>query len=190
MADALTLRDTRYGLAEAAILSQPWLSTSSLGDVLARPAVVTAAAEQPAATPRRIVIRKRGPEGPAEIQASGPWPRSFLKGAGAVVELLNLPAGWNSYTARPIAPQNAVEAIRLLAEFIGPDTPPPAVVPRVQGGIQLEWHTESIDIEVYIDSPRKVSFFAEQVDSGETSEGTLPGHEIALKAWVQRISGK
>jgi hypothetical protein len=106
------------------------------------------------------------------------------------VDLLNLPAGWNSYGARPITPQNAVEAIRLLARFVGPDTPPPAVVPRVRGGIQLEWHTESIDVEVYIDSPGNVSFFVDQVESGETFDGPLAGHEAVLKAWVQRISGK
>jgi hypothetical protein len=60
----------------------------------------------------------------------------------------------------------------------------------VGGGIQIEWHVGSIDIEVYIDSPGKVSFFAEQVESGETFEGPHAGHEVVLKTWVQRISGK
>jgi hypothetical protein len=190
MADALTLYDTRYSLAEAAILSQPWLSASTLPDALARPSVVTATVEQPLAMPRRIVIRKRGPTGPAEIQASGSWPRTFLKSAGAVVELLNLPAGWNSYAAKPITPQNALEAIRLLAAFVGPETPQPAVVPRVQGGIQLEWHTASVDIEVYIDAPGRVRFFVEGIEAGETFDGPLAGNEPVLKAWVQHISGK
>jgi hypothetical protein len=58
----------------------------------------------------------------------------------------------------------------------------------VQGGIQLEWHTAKVDIEIYIDSPDKVSFFAEDVESGETFEGPLPGRQEALKAWVHRIS--
>src|SRR5271169_1836630 len=124
MAEELTLPDTRYGLAEVAILSQPWLSASMLPDALARPSVVTTTVEQQAAMPRKIVIRKEWLGGPAEIQATGAWPRSFLKSAEAIVELLNLPAGWNSYGARPIAPQNAVEAIRLLARVAGPDTPP------------------------------------------------------------------
>src|ERR1035441_901027 len=156
MTDALTLYDARYSLVEAAILSQPWLSASTLPDALARPSIVTATVEQPMAVSRRIVIRKRGPVGPAEIQVSGSWPRSFLTSAGAVVDLLNLPAGWNSYAAKPIAPQNALEAIRLLADFVGTDTPQPEFVPRVQGGIQLEWHTPVVDIEVYIDAPGKV----------------------------------
>jgi hypothetical protein len=190
MVNALTSHDTGYNLAETAILSQSWLTASSLPDVLARHAVVAATAEQPVAVARKIVIRKRGLSGPAEIFVSGLWPGSFLKSAGAVVDLLNLPAGWNSYGAKPIAPQNAVEAIRLLAGFISPGTPPPAVVPRVRGGIQLEWHTERIDVEVYIDSPGNVSFVAEQVETGETFDGPLAGHEAVLKAWLQHISGK
>jgi hypothetical protein len=190
MTDVLTLRNVRYSLAEAAILSLPWTSASTLADELARPEVVTAAVEQSAAEARKIVIRERGAEGPTEIRASGPWPKSFLNSVGAVAELLNLPAGWNSYTAKPITLKNAIEAIRLLAWLIGPDTPPPAVVPRVQGGIQLEWHTESTDIEVYIDSPGKVSFFAEQIESREPVEKPLTGNEHILKTFVQHISGK
>jgi len=190
MAETLTLPDTRYSLAEEAILSQPWYSASTLPDALARPSVVTATVEQPTAMPRRILIRKRGPAGSAELQASGSWPRSFLKSAGAVVDLLNLPAGWDSYAAKVIAPQNALQAIRFLADFVGPDTPQPAVVPRVQGGIQIEWHTMSVDIEVYIDAPGRVRWFAERAEAGETLEGPLAGHEAVLKAWVQQISGK
>lgn len=189
MASAFTSHDTGYGLAETAILSQSWPTASSLLDVLARPALVAATTEQPPAAARKIVIRKRASR-PAEISVGGHWPGSFLKSAGAVVDLLNLPVGWNSYGAKPIAPQNAVEAIRLLAGFIGPDTPAPAVVPRVRGGIQLEWHAESIDIEVYIDSPGNVNFFAEHVETGEAFDGPIEGNEAVLKAWLQHISGK
>lgn len=190
MASALMSQETGYGLAETAVRSQSWLTASSQPDVLARHAVVAATAEQPGVPARRIVIRKRGSFGPTDLSVSGFWPISFLKSAGAVVDLLNLPPGWNSYSAKPIAPQNAVQAIQLLAVFVAPNTPAPAVVPRVRGGIQLEWHAESIDIEVYIDSPSNVSFFAESSDTGETFEGPLAGHDAVLKAWLQNISRK
>ena len=190
MADAVTLRDTGYSLAEAAILSQPWISTATSPDVLAGPAVVTEAVQPPAPALRKVLIRKRGPHVSAEIQAGGPLPRSFLKSVEGVVELLSLPAGWNSYSAEPIAPQNAIAAIRLLAELLGPGTPAPVVVPTVRGGIQLEWHTNGIDIEIYIDSPEDIRFFAEEVGSGQTCEEPLAGHEHTLKLWVQRVSGK
>jgi len=191
MSSHLMSQDTGYGLAEAAILSQPWLTASSVSDVLARHTVVAATSELPKAIERRIVIRKRGLSGPAEMSVSGIWPASFLKSAGAVVDLLNLPAGWNSYGAKPIAPQNAVAAIRLLAGILSADTlPSPIVVPRVRGGIQLEWHSGVVDIEVYIDSPGKISFFAEHAENGETFEGQIEGNEAVLKAWLQHLSGQ
>jgi hypothetical protein len=83
-----------------------------------------------------------------------------------------------------------LEAIRLLADFVGTDTPPPEVVPRVQGGIQLEWHTPAVDIEVYIDAPGRVRFFVEGMAAVETFDGPLAGHEAVLKAWLQNVSGK
>ena len=190
MDSTLMLDETGYGLAETAIRSPSWLTASSQPDVLARDTVMAATAEQPGLPARRIVIRKRGSSGPAELSVSGFWSASFLKGASAVVDLLNLPAGWNSYAAKPIARHNAVRAIQLLAVFIAADTPAPTVVPRVRGGIQLEWHGESIDIEVYVDSPSNVRFFAEKSDTGETFDGPLEGNEDVLKAWVKNIPGK
>lgn len=189
MPEAVIVRENEYSLADSAILSQPWLSASTLLDELARPTVVTAV--DPASPPiSRIVVRKRGTDLSIAIQASGPIAPSFLKTVEAVGDLLTLPAGWNSYAAKEIAPQSAVRAIRLLADVIGPATPAPAVVPRVQGGIQLEWHTESIDVEVYIDSTGNASFFAENLESGYSDEGSLAGREQLLREWVQRVSGR
>jgi hypothetical protein len=108
----------------------------------------------------------------------------------SVTELLSLKRGWNSYSAKPLAPQNAIRAMRLLRELLGPETPAPAVVPRVQGGIHLEWHTGNVDIAIYIDSPDEVRFFAGDTASGKSAEGPLIGHEDELKVWVQRIPGK
>jgi hypothetical protein len=179
-----------YGLAEAAILSEPWLSAMTLPDALARPAILSAAVEQPTPVLRRVVIRKRGPELVVEVHASRPLSSTFLKSVEAVADLLGLARGWNSYAAKPIAPQNAIQAIRLLGEFLEPQTLPPAVVPRVQGGLQLEWHTESVDVEVYIDSRANVSFFAEDLESGQSDEGPLTGREHILKGWVKRVSRK
>jgi hypothetical protein len=122
--------------------------------------------------------------------ANGPSAHTFAKCAGKIVELLQLPSGWNSHSAKPIAPQNASQAIELLGEFLGPDTPAPLIVPRVQGGIQLEWHSGSIDIEVYIDSPGSISFYAEQAGMHEVVESPLSGNESILRAWINRLSGK
>ena len=182
------LRYTDYSLAEAAILSQRWLSAEPWSDVLTRPAVVTARVEPP--QPTRVVIRKMGAEVSVEFHAGGPLPPSFVKSVEGVVDLLSLPEGWNSYSARPIGTQNAIRAIQLLGELLGSETPPPVVVPTVRGGIQLEWHTRGVNIEIYVESPENVSFFAEEVGSGESCEEPLAGHEPELSFWLQRISGE
>ncbi len=106
------------------------------------------------------------------------------------MSLLDLPAGWNSYSAKPIARQNAARAIQLLIEFVQPGTPSPAVIPTVRGGIQLEWHTKGTNLEIYIESPDNVSFFAERIGRDEMCEAPLAGHEHELKSWLERISGK
>ena len=188
MPDAVLMCDTESSLAEAAILSEPWLSTATSPDVLARSDIVTAAAEQSMSAPRRVVIRTPGLV--VEIQARGPLPESFLKSIQGVADLLSLPSGWSSYSAKPIAPQNATRAIRLLAEFLRPEIPPPLIVPTVRGGIQLEWHTKGINIEIYIDTPESIRFFAEHVESEASFEGSLAGHEQELRLWMERISGK
>jgi hypothetical protein len=189
MLDLVTLRDSGYGLPEAAILSEAWFPASTLPDALARSAVVPSRVDPVGPASTRVVIRKCGQE-IAGIHASGVMPRAFAKSVEAVLDLLTLPAGWNSYSAEPVAQHTAIRAIRLLAELLGPDTPQGAVVPTVRGGIQLEWHTKGVNIEVYVESPDEVSFFAEDVAAGETVEEPLAGHEYELRSWLQRISGK
>ena len=188
MREAVTSPDTTYGLAETAILRQPWLSTSTLPDLLARSDVRTAEVEQSSRPPRKILIRGQGRE--LSVEIPGDAPSSLEKGVRAVGGLLALPAGWNSYSAKPIAIWNVKTAIELLAQFVETGTPPPAAVPRVQGGIQLEWHTGETDIEIYIDSLNKVSFFAEDVRSGDSFDGPLQENEETLRFWVGRVSHK
>ncbi len=177
-----------YGLAEAAILSEHLLSAATLPDVLARPVVITAAGEQPLPALQRVVIRTQGPALSVEIHANRAMSPAFLKSAEAVAELLSLPPGWNSYSARPIEHQSAKQAIQFLAEYLKPSTPPPSVVPTVRGGIQLEWHTRGANLEVYIESQNEVSFFAEETGSGKSSDVPLSGHEHELISWLERLS--
>lgn len=190
MASVLTAPGAGYSLTERAILSEGLLSASTLPDVLARPSVVAATVEPAPAKLQKVLIKKRGSEVSVEVQVSGPSSRSFLKSLEDIAALLALPPGWNSYAARPIAPQNAIRAIRLVWNLLQHGGAAPLVVPRVRGGIQLEWHTSSGDIEIYIDSPDQISFFAENAESGQSTEAPLAGHEEMLRAWVQRIFAK
>lgn len=81
-----------------------------------------------------------------------------------------------------------MDAIVLLGIIMDSDVPPPAVVPRVKGNFQLDWHTEQVDVEIYFDTPSAVRFFAEDVAKQEVTEGSLSGHEQELKSWLKRLS--
>jgi len=57
-------------------------------------------------------------------------------------------------------------AVQLLARVMEHDTPTPSVVPRVNGGLQLEWHLRGTDLEVSIDPDGGRSFWCEHAPSG------------------------
>ena len=113
-----------------------------------------------------------------------------MKSIEQVVGLLDLPEGWNSYSAKPIEPRNAVRAVELLFQLRETGAPPPTVVPTATGGIQFEWHAGGVDIEVYINSPDDITFFAEHLESGDSVEKTVDAEATELTAWVRRISAQ
>jgi len=113
-------------------------------------------------------------------------PRGVISAVERMIELLELPPGWNSYNARPITKENVNFAFNLLGRIMRHDTPAPNVVPMVRGGVQLEWHTRGINLEISIYSPGEVSFFAEDVRGGNPTEGELD--LAALTQWVDRLS--
>lgn len=188
MLETATWHDCEYGLAEAAILAERSISAATTPDGLAQAGVVDTTPRAPAPARPKIVVQGQKWKAVLYIDPNVPLPAPFLASVKAVVDLLDLPAGWNSFSAKPIARRNAEAAIRVLALLLDPETPPPAVVPRVKGNIQLEWHTERIDIEVYIDSPEQVRFFAEDVSTGEAAEGPLTGREEQLNKWLRRAA--
>jgi hypothetical protein len=111
----------------------------------------------------------------------------YVRTVQTLIELLELPGGWNSYNAKPIRKENVRVAVDLLARLMREGTPAPVVVPKVRGGVQLEWHANGINIEIEINSPDDVSFFAENVTrSAAPSEEALD--ETAVSHWLDQIS--
>ena len=104
-----------------------------------------------------------------------------------MLQFLELPPGWNSYNARVIGRENVNVALSLLSRTMRADTPVPNVIPMVRGGVQLEWHTRGINLELSIYSPEEIRFQAEDVRGGETVEGEL---DLGLlDRWIDRLSG-
>jgi hypothetical protein len=74
----------------------------------------------------------------------------------AITKAMCLPDGWDSYDGVATTTEAATAALRFLKVI---DTPP-AVVPCSDGGIQLEWHTGGLDIEVAFGTDGTIEFWA------------------------------
>lgn len=60
------------------------------------------------------------------------------------LELLELKPNWDSYHAKEIDVQSAINADMFLNKHVN-------IIPTVSGGIQLEWHVHGLDIEISFD---------------------------------------
>jgi hypothetical protein len=103
-------------------------------------------------------------------------------------ELLSLPPNWNSYGARPIDPVIVRAAREMLHRLAQPHTPRPNVVPTVRGGVQLEWHTGGIDLELEFSSPDHVHTYYEEGESSEEADFDARTDLPQLSGLVARLS--
>lgn len=91
------------------------------------------------------------------VEIEGEPPSWVAPTVDALGRLLSMPQGWDSYDARQVDPTCVVSAIDIALTIMHDRTPSPAVVPTSSGGIQLEWHTRGIDLEIEIRSPSRIS---------------------------------
>jgi hypothetical protein len=104
-----------------------------------------------------------------------------------LIQLSELPDGWNSYRAKKIDKANIAAALLFLLNHLTPESSLPHVVPTVRGGVQLEWHTLNGDIEVYISGSTDISFFADTLCSDGEFEGIIPQDESKLRHFLANI---
>lgn len=65
-------------------------------------------------------------------------------------KLADYAEGWDGYQSPPPHPSVIAYARSVLNSVMKFDTPPPAIVPMSEGGLQLEWHRQGYDIELAI----------------------------------------
>jgi hypothetical protein len=111
----------------------------------------------------RVVVRGFG----------GPLPRWFGPVVERTAELLALDPNWDSYGAAPVQPRAVESALDLLLKVMKDDTPRPAVVPANTGGVQLEWHSAILDLEVEIAVDGTTTVFYQDYERDSEGEGPL-----------------
>lgn len=101
----------------------------------------------------------------------------------AVDDLLKLPRNWDGYGADPIHPRCKAMVLDVLDRVVQEDTPPPSVVPTRPGGVQLEWHTNGIDLEIEISPDGKLSLLFGVVGQSGSTE-----IEDAVSSAIKRLT--
>lgn len=103
--------------------------------------------------------------------------------------LLALPENWNSYNARSVRREAALSAQHLIQETVRADTPRPIVMPTPVGGIQIEWHTRGVDLEIEIDERGRIEALWGVPEEGIEEEIEVTGAELsAVCALIARLS--
>jgi hypothetical protein len=98
--------------------------------------------------------------------------------------LVNLPRGWDGYDAEPLSRSAAQDALTFLEATLGDAMQLPAMTP-IHGGIQLEWHAGSADVEVEL---RPDAWNGYIRDAGDEWEGDVRAEPERLRAGLQRIA--
>lgn len=133
-----------------------WRSIDATTTFPAR-ATLTGAARSPR------VMRFPFPGGEIVVETDGDPPAWLEPTIYALCSLLKLEDGWDSYEGQSINPNCVKASLELASTVLRDDSPNPSVVPTSRGGIQLEWHTGGVDLEVEFVSPsRLIGFFEDQ----------------------------
>lgn len=104
-------------------------------------------------------------------------------------ELLDLPPNWDSYGAPQIGRKSVIDALYLLSNTASTLTPKPWVVPTSHGGVQLEWHTGGIDLEIEINHHAKVCIFYEDQSEEYIEKDCNLKTEIAnIRRLIEKLS--
>jgi hypothetical protein len=105
---------------------------------------------------------------------------------GSAFRLLALPMDWDSYGGQQVIPKSIEAAIGLLSLFMADHSPLPSLVPTSAGGVQVEWHTKGVDLEIEV-APDGVAFA--QLEEGGTLrwEGGAEENIASLRELFQRL---
>ena len=90
-----------------------------------------------------------------------------------LIQLLQLPAGWDGYQSQRVSPLTARFVTNILGSVMSSHTPAPSIVPVSGGGLQVEWHRNGLDIELYVAKPLQAELYVSFSDGRPDLEREL-----------------
>ena len=100
---------------------------------------------------------------------------------------IELSDGWDSYGGKPLRHDTGMFALQLMNGMMGPSIPSPHLVPVSDDGLQIEWHQNGFDIELYIASPYECELMVHDHASAETKTYRLTSDFSPLKDALRRL---
>lgn len=78
-------------------------------------------------------------------QEPSPW---LMAALDRISHLTSLEDNWNTYGGRAVKANIAMQAVNFLMRVAFRGLAEPAIVPLADGGLQVEWHSGAMDVEV------------------------------------------
>jgi len=93
------------------------------------------------------------------INPAFPQPPWAYKVLSKTNDLLNLNLAWDSYSAIAIQKKSVEKMLDILFSLASSTTPAPSLVPLPDGGVQIEWHDGTRDLELSFQSDGNLSAY-------------------------------
>lgn len=116
--------------------------------------------------------------------AASAWQRDVVS---SLCKYLDLPLGWDSYGGEPLRLDTGMFTLQILNSLMGPAVPAPQTVPVGAGGIQVEWHQNNYDVELYIAAPYQCELCIHDYVTGETKSLALSSDYTALNESIGQL---
>ncbi|TIX69469.1 MAG: hypothetical protein E5V25_11515 [Mesorhizobium sp.] len=107
---------------------------------------------------------------------------------GKLDELVKLPTGWDGYAGRGVDFNIAYFAANLLQAIYVPDAASPSLVPGSDGSLQIEWHSNGLDIELDVLGVNQVRCLMSEVGTENEEEATLTVDFKIVREWVKELA--
>lgn len=105
-----------------------------------------------------------------------------------LTKLSNLRPNWDTYGAPAVSEYALERAAGFALHFISTRRVPiPDIVPTPSGGIQFEWHRNSVDLEIEFGASSEIEVLFEDLVSDESHELSLTKDLRSLEPLLDRI---
>jgi hypothetical protein len=127
---------------------------------------------------------------PRPLAESPPEPAWVGALAARATRILSLPAGWDGVGSVPVQRRLLDEATRIVRETLTgvPRAAPPHLVPGGDGGIQIEWHQKSGELEFELAADGGRWIWIRDHRSGEEIEGEGERANVLFSRWAARVA--